>query len=158
MLMLDLQKAFDTVDHDILCKKQKAVVVKSVEGFRSYLAHRKVVHVNNTESDPVLVTCGVPQGSILGPLLFLCYINDMQLSISKESKLLFMRTTVPYCTHTRILGSYLKNLAQNWRCVANGLLIINFLCIWEKLNAYSLDLRENSERLVIFRLNAMVIR
>ena len=53
---------------------------------------------------------------------------------------------MPYCTHTKILGSYLKMLAQNWGCVSNGLLIINFLCIWEKLNAYSLDLRENSEQ------------
>ena len=48
MLMLDFQKAFDTVDHDILCIKLKAMGVKSVEWFRSYLAHpNQVVHVNN---------------------------------------------------------------------------------------------------------------
>ena len=46
MLMLDLQKAFDTVNHDILCKKLKAMVIKSVDWFRSYLSHRnQIVHV-----------------------------------------------------------------------------------------------------------------
>ena len=78
MLMLDPQKAFDTVDHDMLCKKLKAMGIKSVDWFRSYLSHQnQIVNVNNTESDPSLVTCGGTQGSILGPLLFLCYINDM---------------------------------------------------------------------------------
>ena len=54
--------------------------IKSVDWFRSYLSNRnQIVNVNDTESDHSLVICGVPQGSILGPLLFLCYIYDMEL-------------------------------------------------------------------------------
>ena len=90
LVLLDLQKAFDTVDHDILCKKLDAMGISSVEWFRSYLSGRKqIVHVNKVDSDPLPITCGVPQGSILGPLLFLCYINDMVVSV--DCKLLLCR-------------------------------------------------------------------
>ena len=89
MIMLDLQKAFDTVDHLILGKKLKAMGLKSVNWFMSYLSNRgQIVPVNNTQSDPSLVTCGVPQGSILGLFIFLCYVNDMEINISSESKVL----------------------------------------------------------------------
>ena len=89
MLLLDLQKAFDTVDHDILCKKLESIGVLSVDWFRSYLTSRKqFVHINNISSDPGFVTCGVPQGSILGPLLFLIYVNDMETSIDSDCKLI----------------------------------------------------------------------
>ena len=82
MVMLDLQKAFDTVDHQILCNKLYFMGVRNIEWFQSYLKHREqMVTVNGIDSDPGIVNCGVPQGSILGPLLFLCYINDMPISI-----------------------------------------------------------------------------
>ena len=82
MVLLDLQKAFDTVDHDILCNKLKHMGVACVGWFESYLKNRlQVVTLDGVNSLPGNVQCGVPQGSILGPLLFLCYVNDMPISI-----------------------------------------------------------------------------
>ena len=82
MVLLDLQKAFDTVDHDILCKKLKVMGLNSTRWIESYLKGRtQTVVANETSSEASTVTCRVPQGSILGPLLFLCYVNDMPISV-----------------------------------------------------------------------------
>ena len=71
MVMLDLQKTFDTVNHSILLKKQKAMGLESVEWFQSYLSNQtQVVNIGKSFSKPLEVTCSVPQGSLLGPLLF----------------------------------------------------------------------------------------
>ena len=85
MVMIDLQKAFDTVDHDILLQKLKALGFDplAVKWFESYLKGRnQKTEINGIFSDPRLVPCGVPQGSILGSLLFLLYINDMEAAVS----------------------------------------------------------------------------
>ena len=72
----------DTVDHEILCNKLEAMGINFTKWFKSYLGDRKqIVVANETSSEPGIVSCGVPQGSILGPLLFLCYVNDMAISV-----------------------------------------------------------------------------
>ena len=82
MIMLDLQKAFDTVDHSILCEKLESIGVNSVNWFYSYLSNRvQYVSLKGETSEPCTVTCGVPQGSILGPLLFLIYVIHLHLHL-----------------------------------------------------------------------------
>ena len=96
-VFLDVKKAFDTVDHAILIKKLKHSGAGNnvIRLFTNYLSNRKqTVLYNGQLSDIKTLRTGVPQGSTLGPLLFLLYINDLPNILSKSLNLMFADDTV----------------------------------------------------------------
>ena len=71
MVLLDLQKAFDTVDHEILCEKLEAMGINFTKWFKSYLGDRKqIVVANGTGKESGIASCGVPQRAYLYHLFF----------------------------------------------------------------------------------------
>ena len=96
---LDFAKAFDTINHDLLSQKLRKIGLAeaSVSWFKSYLTNRlQMTKANGVTSLPGRITCGVPQGSILGPLLFLIYINDLPTSLTSLQCQLYADDTALY--------------------------------------------------------------
>jgi len=113
-IFLDLAKAFDTVDHDILLGKLDKIGIRGpvLQWFKSYLKNRyQCVSINGTLSKPIEMKFGVPQGSVLGPLLFSIYINDMPDVTNQFSFTLFADDTCLLAKHNSLIG--LKNIVNN---------------------------------------------
>ena len=134
-IFLDLKKAFDTVDHRILLDKLYKYGIRGValNWFKSYLTNRKqYVCINECSSEIKSITCGVPQGSILGPLLFILYMNDL----ADVSDKLF---TILFADDTTILieGNDLHSLINSLNYE------LEKLNIWLKSNKLSLNVSKN---------------
>ena len=86
LLFLDVRKAFDSVDHNILLSKLKALGVsgKMLSWFCSYLDRTEKVRHNGNMSGELKFKCGIPQGSCLGPTLFIVYINEIFRCIDND--------------------------------------------------------------------------
>ena len=130
--MIDFRKAFDLVDHQLLLKKLRIYQFSdmSLSWFKSYLSNRtQQVVINDCSSVNGDVLCGVPQGSILGPLLFLLFINDLPLSLNDSaiSVDLYADDTTLYSSASdkTSLETNLQNvldLVHIW-CLENGMFI-----------------------------------
>ena len=134
VIFLDLKKAFDTVSHSKLLLKMEKMGLDniSVQWFRSYLENRKqCVIMNNMTSNTLPITYGVPQGSILGPVLFSMYINEIPNTLSCNV-VLYADDTVILHDDVHILQDNL-NVIVSW-CNENQLTINTKKSQWMRLN------------------------
>jgi len=140
-IFIDLQKAFDTVDHNILLNKLDHYGIRGLANnwFKSYLTNRKqFVSINGFNSSEQLMKYGVPQGSVLGPLLFLIYINDLHNSIKFSTVHHFADDT-----NLLVVGKDITKIQKQIN------IDLKSLCTWLRANKISLN--ASKTELIIFR-------
>ena len=135
-VFIDLKKAFDTIDHDILLKKLDRYGVRGISNNRvkNYLTRRKqYVNIDIATSGMLQKVCGVPQGSVLGPQLFLLYIND----ICNVSKLI---NCILFADDTNL---FFSGKCIKYQCKVMSMELIK-LKSWFALNKLSLNISKTN--------------
>ena len=141
MILIDLGKAFETIDHDILLQKLYAIGFSkhTVNWFQSYLPNRSfLVNLGNNFSQFASVSYSVPQGSILGPLLFLIYANDLSQAV-KCDLFLYADDSCLVCQHKDI--NKIKNQLNKDFCN---------MCDWFLNNKLTIHFGEDKTKSILF--------
>jgi len=143
-VFIDLQKAFDTVNHSILLEKMRHYGISGISNtwFKSYLTDRQqFVSIGSQDSDYTITEHGVPQGSVLGPLLFLIYINDLHQCIKYSNSFHFADdTNLLYIPPDKLRN---KNIIRR--------LNIDLKSLNNWLMANKISLNSSKTELIIFR-------
>ena len=143
-IFCDLSKAFDVISHDILLSKLHCYGIRGIahDWFKYYLTDRvQYVEIDGHKSSHPQIKCGVPQGSILGPLLYLIYVNDICFSCN-GSILSFADDTTIYVSDSNI------DILFN-----NANILINYLFIWFCSNRLSLN--PNKTNYIVIRPSSL---
>lgn len=141
LILINLQKAFDTIDHYILLLKLNAIGLchHTVNWFKFFLSDRVfLVNVDNQFSNISNITCGVPQGSIPGSLLFLIYVNDISQAVSSN--------LLPYADDLCLLFQH-KNEDVVQTQLNND---FSHLCEWFLDNKLSIHFSEDKTKSILF--------
>ena len=145
-IYIDLSKAFDTLDHDILLAKLNYYGICGTENalFRSYLSNRlQYVDYQGSQSALQLISTGVPQGSVLGPLLFIIYINDLPLVSNIFEMLMYADDTTLYCNLNQNVDE--KEINKE----------LNLITEWLTSNKLSLNVQKT--KFIVFHTDQRVV-
>ena len=133
-VLFDLAKTFDTINHKILLHKLEFYGVRglALNWFKSYLTDRKqYVLYNNVKSQTLEITCGVPQGSVLDPLLFLIYVNDIANCLT-HSKVISLADDTTVFSSSKCIDDLYKNVNSDLDDLSN----------WFKANRLALNVNK----------------